>query len=57
MKSVNIKFNFSDDQYEQVTEEAKSINMEPGEMLTKTMQFIVKEMLDSRKNIIYNNDN
>jgi len=48
MKKISINFNFTDDQYKEVEEEEKTIDMTAGEMLTKVMQFIVKDMLNTR---------
>ena len=55
-KTINITFNFTDEQYEEVKAEAEDMDMAPGEMLTAVMKFIVKDMLDTRKKRIYNND-
>ena len=53
MKTITINFNFTDEQYEEVAKEAESIDMGAGEMLTKVMKIIVKDMLDTRKNRIH----
>jgi len=55
MKQIKITFKFTDEQYEEVSQEAESIGMKPGEMLTKVMKFIVKDMLETRKRDINNN--
>jgi hypothetical protein len=51
MKKISISFNFTDEQYAEVKDEAKTVGMSAGEMLTKVMKFIVKDMLDTRSNI------
>jgi len=56
MKTITIGFKFTDEQYEEIHAEAKSMNMESGEMLTEVMKFIVKDLLDTRKSRIYNTE-
>ena len=56
MKEISIKFKFTDEQFTEVQDEAKSVNMSAGEMLTKVMKFIIEDLLDTRKNRIYNTE-
>jgi len=56
MKTITIGFKFTDEQFEEIDAEAKTMNMESGEMLTEVMKFIVKDLLDTRKNRIHNNE-
>jgi len=56
MKEVSIKFKFTDEQFAEVQDEAESMNMNSGEMLNEVMKFIVKDLLDTRKNRIYNTE-
>jgi hypothetical protein len=56
MKKITINFNFTDEQHDEVQKEAESVDMSAGEMLTKVMKFIVKDLLDTRKNRIHNNE-
>ena len=56
MKEISIKFKFTDEQFTEVQDEAKSVNMSAGEMLTKVMKFIIEDLLDTRKNRIHNNE-
>ena len=56
MKEVSIKFKFTDEQFTEVQDEAESINMSTGEMLTKVMKFIIEDLLDTRKNRLYNTE-
>lgn len=56
MKKVTINFNFTDEQHDEVQKEAETVDMSAGEMLTKVMKFIVKDLLDTRKNRIHNNE-
>jgi len=51
MKEVSIKFNFTDDQFEEVQDEAESMDMSIGEMLTESMKFIIKDLINTRKNL------
>jgi hypothetical protein len=56
MKKITINFNFTDEQHDEVQKEAETVDMSAGEMLTKVMKFIVKDLLDTRKNRIHNNE-
>ena len=56
MKKITINFNFTDEQHDEVQKEAESVDMSAGEMLTKVMKFIVKDLLDTRKNRIHNTE-
>ena len=56
MKEVSIKFKFTDEQFSEIEEEAKSMNMNSGEMLNEVMKFIIKDLLVTRKNRIHNNE-
>tara|TARA_Y100000310_G_scaffold145375_1_gene144720 strand:- start:643 stop:828 length:186 start_codon:yes stop_codon:yes gene_type:complete len=56
MKEVSIKFKFTDEQFEEVQDEAESVDMSAGELLTKVMKFIIKDLLDTRKNRLYNTE-
>ena len=56
MKKITINFNFTDEQHDEAQKEAESVDMSAGEMLTKVMKFIVKDLLDTRKNRIHNNE-
>jgi hypothetical protein len=51
MKEVSIKFNFTDDQFAEVQDEAESMDMSIGEMLTESMKFIIKDLINTRKNL------
>ena len=53
MKEISIKFKFTDEQFTEVQDEAKSVNMSAGEMLTKVMKFIIEDLLDTRKSRIH----
>tara|TARA_Y100001963_G_scaffold17761_1_gene21970 strand:- start:5661 stop:5843 length:183 start_codon:yes stop_codon:yes gene_type:complete len=56
MKKISISFNFTEEQYAEVEDEAKTIDMSAGEMLTKVMKFLVKDMLETRSSRINNNE-
>ena len=56
MKEVSIKFKFTDEQFEEVQDEAESVDMSAGELLTKVMKFIIEDLLDTRKNRLYNTE-
>ena len=55
-KKITITFDFTDEQYEEVKSEADSMNMDTGEMLNEVMKFIIKDLLDTRKNRIHNTE-
>ncbi len=51
MKEVSIKFKFTEEQFAEVQDEAESMKMSIGEMLTESMKFIVKDLINTRNNL------